>query len=567
MRKPLALGVLLVLSYVFVQTPHTVFACSGGVELSLNLEEVIGYTDVIVYATVVYVDDGGSGVLFAHYYLAGEYRPQYLMLDDTNHSLMAVIDRGYDLGCFFSYDLNPHVQMHMTGYFTLTRSPDGTYHYSNQAGPGFISNSSVEETANFESLVTEIRGGERLVADGSRQYPMYAPLNIKTDAGYSYTFPVDFGEISGLPQASAQPDMYAYSYPHIFNPMSACAEVECRMSMPDLSLFGDVLVDGLAFDYPYSSDASRNPDGERVTPIRLEGNAFSFAPNNIGLVTWEGYVMRVYRITNNFCPCLHSGSVSPFLQLIAEVELAPSWYDDTEVFSNPWEHVRWSADGTTLVYGDLEGLWLLDILRDGEPEQLVYATGGQLSLPVFASTAGRYIGYRLGEDSTDWQVIDRTDNRVYQNALPSPDEVYMAYFLEPGGRIAPRGDVLGAECLQLPCSKVLSKNVSYFSWIENQDGLHAAVVYCPEPDSGQRSSRDCEFYQEPFTYLNFDDHSRQLSFPEFRGVAHQERNGDIALATGEQSIAVNGIQFDLTGQIEGNIISVSWYRSVFYERN
>lgn len=572
MRKPLALVVLLVLSYVFVQTPHTVFACGGATEYPLDLEQVIADTDVIVYATVVYVDDGGNNsVLMAHYYLASEYRPMYLALYDVDPAFKATISRGYERGCLTiegGSDGNPTAHIGMTGYFTLNRAANGVYEYSAFEGPGFVSNLKTDEIAELESVVAAVVGDERFEPNPESNFrPLHAPLRIVTDAGQTYSLPVDLGEV--IPHTNDHLlSHWEYSYPAIFEPVPSCAGIGCRLYAPDYGFFGDVETDGfLSFDYPYRWDGLILPDGEAMFPLTIEGERFSFSPNNTALVVWFQNVMSVYRVSNTPYTSGYSGYSIPYLDLVAEIEIRPPWMGDSGILSRPWEHIRWSADGTTLIYSDLHGLWLLDVLRSGQPERIVHATGGKLVFPVFASTTGRYVGYRLGENDTDWSVIDRISSEVYHNALPSPDELYMAYFMEPDGITAPRGDFASSHCLQLPCSMVTLKSIEYFSWSRWNNSPWIIIGQCREPEEAENPERPCMFTRARFDYRDGHGLSDRAIFPQLKGVAYQAQTGQSAVITGETTLMVNGQYIDLAGQIEGNIIDVAWLKPVFYERN
>jgi len=555
----------------FFSVAHTTFACSGGPESSLSLEESIENASIIVEATVIEVDDWGNGVLQVHRYLGGTTRSKYLIMYDRDPVYSAVKARGYDTGCFYGfggYDSNPSLEFMMRGYFLLSAG-GGISHYASYSGTNFIGEDTLENVEAFEELVSDIKDMTPVSPD-STSYPLSTPLLITTNAGEQYSLSIDGNTIqSYTPSNGVRNNWNAYAYPDIFNPMPACYEVGCRMSIPDRSFFGDVMDDGtIIFDYPFSKYLiSSNENAEKFQIIK-EGNAFMFSPTGEGLIIWNQDEITIYRVSNTYCSCLY-GSVSPSLSEVSTIQSIQPW-QEIETLTYPWELVRWSPDGTTLIYSDIEGLWLVDIFRNGVPERIARASGGDLIYPILVSTAGRYIGYTTTPESHEWITLDRIEGETYMNALPSPNERYLAYFTERDGVFPPRGDVPEYQCIYLPCSYGTWGYPEYFQWMEYDGKTYIFKVQCEEKNvltSNTPQTKECQLSTSRFGYQTQYDYRSNLNKSErinTRLFTYESGQNVLAYVEGESTITIGNNQYDLTGQINGSIIGLQWLSSVFY---
>jgi hypothetical protein len=288
----------------------------------------------------------------------------------------------------------------------------------------------------------------------------------------------------------------------------------------------------------------------------VAGQAFSFSPTGEAISAWNGDTLVIYMITKVYDRRLgfQGGMIIP---LSTNTEITPD---------SLYGLAMWSTDGTTLIYGDAEGVWLFDIYHEGEPQLIAGVENGIVPSPLFVSTTGRYVAYTYDRESGNWTTLDRMNGQIYENAIISPDERYMSQIV-PATSFS-RPDIGCSAPLIDGCRLVYNDTPPrYFEWI-GDDGKYFSVI-CSDD-----TNEDCNLKVWDISYSYTTGWERRDYF-DYNGyladVDYEPEQQIFAIVTGTQTIAIAGGEYtirnstyDLSEQLAGDIVDVEWMPSLFY---
>lgn len=555
--------VLISLLVLTIALPNqNVYACGGEYE-PISLNTSIETSDYLVKATVVQADDTSQNVIIeAISYLFGGNGPRYLLLYRNDPALSSVYYKhAYDTGCTYG-GVNP-VKIGTIAFFAVKRTTNGSYItdtwwedrktyqlplrvYVQKSPLGNDETDNlnqiwVDSEDQFIDLVAKVSKEKPVEPQKWGDLPLLSPIRVVTDKGKQYLFPVDRSAPVEQEAAIPQLEWSPIAYPDLFYTPRFCAELGCRLSVPDLSLYAtQVEKNVIHVQYlPYAQDI----------PIVLEGDAFSFSPTSEAMVVWTGDKMTVYMISNRPCEC----SFGPYLPyLYPAIKITLSYNNKSALYGK----VFWSADGTTFTYGDSLGTWVMDLFRQDEPE-LVVAADKEIPEPLLLSETGRYLAYTF--DRQEWITLDRLSGKTYHNVIISPDERNMVQ-IGFENDIPSKGDILGCPIPLIEGCHVNLVNLKYFGWVSDQLYFYALC----KPNN----NIDCDIgfspigYKEPF--LDFPMWPLEESIKRLGDVDFEPHQQILAFVSGAKTLYLNHEEYDLSNFIDGDITDIEWMPSLFY---
>ncbi len=559
---------------VFAAPAQTAYACSGGPPpLSINY---LMQHSLIVKATVVETDDASiNAVLRVDSYLNGGNGDQYLLYQRNDQVLSAVyVGHGYGTGC--TYSGAERIQLGMTSYFALERHADGSYHDVDlllfpifpiyplpftETRTVYVLADPASEEGNSDSVTPVEVASEQAFLDVLREYgavnivppdeeqqfrPLLAPLLITTDTGAQYQLPVDRRDPVLLEHPVTLAAHPANAYPDLYALPPYCAEVGCRLSTPDYSLYAEHTdADAITIGVPY---------GDCVGLQVLPGQAFAFSSTSESMLVWNADHLDVYLIQSRMA----GGDIiiAGFSGGCGMGNTPQLW----PIFSLPLTNGRigaaeWSADGNILVYADDQGLWALDLWRGLQPELVV--SGSDL-FPLFVSTTGRYIGYQTDQASPNWLTLDTSTGETFENALVSNDERQFA-LLAPTQPTEQHDHFACTPPLNSNCPLVFATFPSAFGWL-GRNRYYIAF------ETWQR------WYSAYTAFYGLIEGEGHIEFVRGRfsseevvlAVAYEPHQGTFALLMSEYEIRLDRLSLDLSGSLDGAITQIEWLPPLFY---
>jgi hypothetical protein len=568
------ISIIMIVSIVMAIMPaQTALACTGHPE-PISLNTYVENADYIVKATVVEVDDvSKNAILRVETYLTGGGGPEYLLLYRDSPELASVYYKHhYDTGCLY-YGKSP-IQSGFSAYFALKRNIYGAYEttYDSHYNFGFQELPSdyiivgvkidpdgndqpdnleavPEDEQQFIELIAELTG-ETATEPEEHHYssplPFLTPLRITTDSGSQFIFPIDAGPIAIQETIVPQSEWSPIAYPDFFELPVYCAEVGCRLIAPDRSLEA-LQVDENTITVDYRTYI----EGDFPDLITLEGQAFSFSPTSEAILVWNDDKLVAHIVSYTECGCNY-GEFIPNLYPRIEIQLA-----ENEVVSRDslLGLAMWSADGSNLIYGDAKGVWLFDIFRQDEPELIASVVDGIVPVPLYVSTSGRYVAYSYDKASGNWATIDRMNGEIHGNALFSPNERHMVRVINRQNAEFEDGCSLE---IGIGCSLIYKENTRYFEWI-GRDQFFRMVC---------RQDQECHMSNSDGYGFGYSRLSIYDRIPSYRGyfadVDYEPEQELFAFVSGPQTITIGSTEYDLSGQLDGDIVDVEWMPSLFY---
>jgi hypothetical protein len=557
MKLSLSLLILLLIGSIALVIPNNpALACSFGPQPG-HLEEVIEQADYVLRATVIELDDADQNmVLEARQYFKGGAGPRWMLLHRTDTALSAVYEgHHYNTGCLYG---GPRPIDYITGFFALTRADEGYYFpldiYYHHWYPELRGNSSSLTVEEYSNLLIELTGEEPVSPDHETTMPTLAPLSITTEDGSHYVWPADNGEIYQTDDPAPQPLWSPLAYPDLFNDAPYCAEVSCRRYVSDLSLFAELMEENtIQVDFPYRDEFST------ANPLIVSGDSFMFSTNGRGFIAWNDAVMTIYEVTNNLCDCGY-GDFVPHLNPLLDVQL-----NSTETFpiTATQSSVRWSADDTTLAYTDADGLWILDLYRQTEPELIVPADE-LIPIPLYLSSHARYLAYATQPEERTWTVLDRISGATLPNVIVSPDERFIAYINVEG--VYQPEILLGCSFPMQEGCRIAMQNTNQFEWIGQ---TIAFGVNCADDQLANCRTRGIFAGSEmdiiPGSTRYFP-RNEDIGVNQFDFEPHSDA---FALITSTNSVRIySDIRWDLNVEVvlptDSPIVDVEWQTPLFY---
>jgi hypothetical protein len=563
-----------------LSTTQKAVACSGGAEPSpTTLNTLVEGSEYIVKASVIETDRARkNAILSADFYLTGGSGPKLFLLYQTDPALSSVFyGHAYDTGCLYGGNNRP-LSIGMTAYFFITRSSTG--HYSLSQYGGFIGyatfpndyfpfpqradailpddydnlkESAINNEADFIERIAEI-SDESTTYPTNNPPPRLTPLQITTDTGSHYIFPIDGGEPI-LMHENILPIMpqWSMSLPGIFLSPKFCAVIDCRLNSPDRSLFATQIDENtIEIDYPYSSDA-----GSIDSSIQIKGDAFSFSPIGETLLVWADNQLTIYAVTNNFCNCMY-GQFVPSLQTITEIILQN---EETQLLEDFYGKAIWSEDGSTVAYEDKNGIWTLDLYHQTQPE-LTVSSNPELLHPLFLSPTGRYLAFTENPELENWVTLDRVSGIKYENAIISPTERFMVQVAAENP--IPRGDVIGCRLPMIEgCGIGIINRPHYLSWVRDDT---VAIATCNIDNEQQCELRGYVVQNE---FVSNEDYLFVAKYDGWLGdITYEPEQGILAYVTNPKAIRLDKsggvLDYDLSEILDGEIVDIEWMSSLFY---
>lgn len=548
-------------------------ACSGGPPRT-TLDTVLEEADYLVKGTIIQLDDAQiNAILQAEAYLMGGSGPAFLLLNRVPPSLSAVfVGHGYDTGCL--YGGAGTLSLGTVAYWAVAREPDGSYRVVDtqdaasrffvyeQFNPDLnnipyitvridpqgedewdnIRDIEFTEEAEFLEFVQTVSAQSPALPQSGR-IPLLRPLIITYEDGTNALLPVDGGEPVITTETPDFEPWSAFDYPEFLETPLYCAEVGCRLTTPDNSVYAlQISQHEIEFSQFYY---------QRFTQS-IVGEAFQFSPNGEAFAVWNEGVMQVYLLQNALCDCLYFGSLHPTLGLTVEIPLR------IENFSS----MRWSMDGTTFAYADSDGLWVMDVFRQTAPELLI--AGSNPIRPLSLFTSGRFVAYSMANTST-WTVQDRVTRETYEQALFSPDERYIVYVDDPLSHSLPEEQTCAVPISQ-NCFGVLDPTLlQSLTW--TTDSNEGFAILC--------ELAECQLVGVPVlpqtSYMgqvNATMNHPLIGYNQrISDAVYDDLYGGYALVLDDRDILIYGP----TGRAErlfetdsGEIVSVRWMDSLFY---
>ncbi len=527
---------------------------------------------LIVKATVVETDDASiNAVLHVESYLNGGNGDEYLLYQRNDPVLSSVyVGQGYGTGCTYS-GASP-IDAGTTAYFALERHADGSYHDVDylrsyiivlpirEAQEAFVLNEPNAEERDWNNVTPVEIASEEAFLDALREYgevnivppdeenqwrkPLFAPLLITTETGAQYQLSADRRDLVLLEHPVTLAAHPANAYPDLYDLPPYCAEVGCRLSTPDYSLYAEQTTENtLVFNVPYV-DCSLN---NQFPP--LDGQAFAYAPTSEAMIIWNDNQLNVYLIESlmaydrNIYACGMGNT--PVLQQIFSLTL-----NGVRI-----GQVEWSADGNVLVFADDQGLWALDLWRGTQPKLVV--SGNDL-FPLFVSATGRYIGYQTDQASPNWLTLETVTGETFENALVSNDERQFA-LLAPTQPTEQRDHFACTPPLTANCPLVFDTFPHDFGWI-GRDRYYVAL-------ETQQS-----WYSAYTAFYGLLEGEGQIEFNSDRfvaeevvlDIAYEPHQGTFALLMSEHEIRLDRLSLDLSGSLDGAITHIEWLPPLFY---
>lgn len=584
MRRVLLLVLLAVgLSVVLMDSPsHYAKACGG--EFPPVLEWESQEATFVLAGEVVSADTlQMNGVIQVEEYFGENIGPQYISAQQTIHSLVRA-NRTGALHCYvFGKRLNAGDKVVMFS----DRLEDGIY--GGKIALVFPDTSTSREV-NFEGEFVFLTYNEILEAlnDIARQEPskpleaiepLPAPILIHTSTDAAYLLPVDAQpplflsedvqevQASGTYTALFKSDGIKLTY----NNLRAfqVVDFEDAYCFTPGCLF--LSANGLYIAYKQSANdivvCSTNPvfdvfcEGQNT----LEGQAFVMSDVGERLAVWNNDTLTIYqRIAEE-----------PFNRHLVHVE-----FTSVQISPSEQDTGVWSNDEYTLAYSDNEGLWLWQSIESGtQPMLFVPSHDNIIPTPRYFSASGRYVAVKDGEEL---YTIDLISKRKLPDGIVSPDERLLAVLGDERVSIC---TLMYRDC---PAGDPRYSGMRDVAWMANntlmvnscnpQCSLFEFMPY------GYGVLSIAEIWVDYYNYRRVDQNRIEVSdlgFPWWDGtnLLYHPIGDYIALQNNETTISVaygvddpvrvfEAQQFttlDLSDEIDGEIVSIEWLPSYFYE--
>jgi len=395
---------------LFAMTASTTFACQGPAPYDYaNLPKM----DLWVRATVLDVDDRGfSAILKVHEYYKGA-GPEWLAVVRYPVGLeTARRVRGYPTAPCLYAGHGTRLHLGRYGYYGLSSNGDGTFtdQLYNAAHYFFVDGKMegdyyVDDPDGYMELIflTEAEFVARLLEVGGREtagkpiqsevsrYPLMRYLLVTLEDGT----PLHVNPDRSLSVLGADD-------PIAISPDGAHT----------IYREGD---DTLVFNYIWGKRFMA--EGFR-DQIKKPGQNAVFSPDSNMAAVWDSSHLAVYIYRDRGVPRASDSS--------------PRWYPgmaleqaatvDIQIEASKDIEIRWSANSSTVVWQDTNGIWRWNLFEEAEPTILPGAGGREANELVDVSRNGRYVSYR---DGGAIRVYDSRTEELYENAWVAPNESYI----------------------------------------------------------------------------------------------------------------------------------------------
>lgn len=398
--------IALLFTFYLLTDSSTVRACSGGD----NFFDVDDFpkAELLIKATVIDADDRGFNAILRveEYYKGSGGRHLTVVRYDQSLATTALV-RDYDTGCLYAGG-GPLWQKGTQGYFGLTSNGNGTYtddvsgathffpidgkiYLESEPSPGRLALQEYPKGLSEKNLIQKmLEAGKRTApvpppSGNPVFYPLMRFVNITTEKGTRYQI----------------------------NPDRSVMKVE------DDSLLA-VSADGAHLVYRADSttislrpawgrDVSGDPFQGRA--INLPGQAAAFSNDNNIVAIWDAEKLTVYFLPNFENSDNRGSRRYLYANKIAEHAFAKG---------SAFPEIVWSANGTTVVWNELDAIWHWNLFDKAAPQKFAYPDPAAAVMNV--SSHGRYI--LTGNPQKFW-MIDTQTGLVSEDTLYSPNEQFV----------------------------------------------------------------------------------------------------------------------------------------------
>jgi len=555
-KRARALGLIIALVLLIVGELHPtlrVQACSGGP--SMNLDDMIDAAGVIVRAKIQQVDSlRQNAIVEVTSYFKGIPGPDSMLLVQTDPGKMAVFERMPNPGACDGG--GKKLTNTDTAFLFLNRdSLDGAYRpiagggepvilYEPGQKQGFTTNDGNDPWWGYDSewsadelalyIATRI-GHSPKRPRASSMLPRTAPLLIKTASGSHYIVPVDKVEPKRITEKEIRAEVggwreigltrYAVSLPELSPNVSSCWTEGCFVISANRMMMGQLLPNskirwGISAFLDYDEFVQ-------------DGQAFALAPNDFRIAVWNQSTLQIYDLEREGLAEIKvsDGSASPL-------------------------HAAWATDGRALAYSDARGLWLWedDSRAKGEtPRLLIPKKGDVVATPRVFSPRGHYLAITEGSENS---ILDLTTGIRWPDGVVSPDDQFLLtsrVTVRSMYRFEQNGDVPLAQVCALYAGRDACVDpgvrsdfrIQQIAWLGGQT---FGYVVCPT------SAGACQVYRA-------DTEQVRNSQP---GIAFDAEplSGDLVVLKDKSTIRLDGIEYDLSKYLDGDIVSIQWLPSL-----
>ncbi|MCI0712668.1 MAG: hypothetical protein L0154_21110 [Chloroflexi bacterium] len=587
MRRVLMLVLLTVgLSVVLTDSAshRPALACTG--PILAPLDTMLSESDFAFYGRIVDVDSlGGNAIVQVDSYLTENVGPEYAGIQQNVHRQV----RGYQQNYYSCGIYGVQMRPGDTGIFFANRKPEGVmwvdyvwYTFSDEAATrkayyldenGEFS-AGVQEYSQAEllSIVEQITQTAPLPPDTSQTEVLPAPILIRTDDNSAYMLPIDMQEpvllaenvedvqYDGNTLALFKADgiqvetLYTYEYSSSEFGDAYCITSECFQ----------VAAEG--FWTAYQQDSTTIALCYSIYSFcegtyEIKGTGFNISQSGEFIATWDASAITIHDI----------GSMSASEKLV------------TFEYEGQIDASLWSDEGQLFAFTDANGLNIWNRRRALENPQLVVSKSvASNPYPISFSARNTYIGVHDGDERYTLDLLTGTQ-LPYGNV--SPDEHHLAISYTGESDSAIHVCDLYVQCEE---QGILYFGVSGSTWTSHNRLL---VNGCVAGD-------DCgllfyphiygptEIFHETWrSYLSFHDNipydEVDVGFPWWEGTSliyHPIRE-TIALINNPQTFSIafgiddpihifqdeRYVTIDFSEHIDGDIVSIEWLPSYFYE--
>lgn len=525
---------------------RSVWACSGGLPTTLN--DLTRESVTLIRGRMLEYDAARqNGIMAVDAYIGAAPIPNTIFVSHTTPAtVQGVLDMNVE-SCIYLFHAPPkHEQVYLAVHrdevgrywsvgsefyqFTEASPTQHVFVESDTDGDGQISPEEFEgrevEEAGFAALVEELSGRSFTEPTAETPYPVTAPLVVETTDGSLFFVPVDLstatpttrGEISRMYAGSVHMPLSMRCGPFV--------DEECEV-LPETDFQTYRIYEGGEPDAFLSRYGYRLASGDRVL-TSAAGTS----------VIWDDNVLTFYQIVPN--------SDSPVSYIEASIAL------EADIGSHPPPTV-WSRDSRRIAYGDRDGIWVVEVVPNSDPEirgvqldaRLVWeASGSAIPEVVRISPSGRYLTIRDGDDEFN---LDLAIGQRLTAGIVSPDDQYVLVYEADNEGVHWSVEGLARQWRR----EVLSfATIIQVGWL---DSVTYAAAYCR---SGQT---DCWVTHDKID-LNLEFEGIDTGEPG-RAFAISPR-GDIAVITDDDTISVNRHTIDI--DTDSPIANVYWLPSLFW---
>jgi hypothetical protein len=362
---------------------------------------------------------------------------------------------------------------------------------------------------------------------GSTAYPLLNPILLTLENGTHALLPVD-----GQPPVIISDEQYLQEYAP-----SQCFDTPCLIQSPNgldrvrVLSWEELLTDTEPVKYYFS----------------LVGKGGVFSPTSDALAVWNEHSIEIYTL---FYPS-RGYTYSGFPIQLQRVSFIGLNRDDASITPS----IAWSFNGRMIAYSDAAGLWLWDaLIPDSKPRLLLAASEDVIPYARYFSPLGRYLAVTYGEARFN---LDLVSGQQYRDGVISPDDrSLLAYDTEAQDNF--RVDV---EWFGVPPSvdadwfSGVDEGVSQVMWI---DEINYLISRFSEGGCIDNECYPSGYYITQISSLNISPtgYGKQFDYE-----AHTE---SIVGLIDDRIISINGVERDLTNELDEAITRVEWLPSLMY---